>query len=97
MNPPFPIRVAPPNLSGNSRGHPPPCPNLSRGDLGHHGSPALRPDPEELAAQRALRLQLCIARGPLKEDDAGETAIDASVRTLRETLSLPDSKVRRAT
>lgn len=51
--------------------------------------------PEELAAQRARRLQNRIARALLKQDDAGDTAVDAAIQTLRDTLK--DPKERRAT
>jgi len=61
--------------------------------------------PEELAAQRALRLQLRIARALMKDEtverdgqrrDVGN-AIDEAIATLRETLRLPDSQARRET
>lgn len=45
--------------------------------------------PEELAAQRARRLQLRIARALLREDDAGECAIDAAVKTLHDSCKDP--------
>lgn len=53
--------------------------------------------PEELAAQRALRLQNRIARAILKEDEAGQNAVDHAIQTLRDTLALPDPKARRET
>jgi len=51
--------------------------------------------PEELAAQRARRLQNKIARALLKEDAAGQGVVDEAVQVLRESMN--DKSERRAT